>query len=153
MAVTENKVALTIIALTPILMHGRRVFEFRIFLLTSCAVGLPAPGAFYCLGVELNVICKLAFLSSMSSPRSTLIVLIFALLIPSYGDRIAEATLSYELHERRHFLVSFKTGCCRNPFSLKSKAPSRRCQNSPFGLKQLTSLIFHFAKICLQKTF
>jgi len=35
----------------------------------------------------------------------------------------------------------------------KSKAPSRRCQNSPLGLKQLTSLIFHFAKICLQKTF
>ena len=29
----------------------------------------------------------------------------------------------------------------------KSKAPSRRCQNSPSGLKQLTSLIFHFAKI------
>jgi hypothetical protein len=35
----------------------------------------------------------------------------------------------------------------------KSKALSRRCQNSPSGLKQLTSLIFHFAKIYSQKTF
>jgi hypothetical protein len=30
-AVTQNRVALTIIALMPILMHGRRVFEFRVF--------------------------------------------------------------------------------------------------------------------------
>jgi hypothetical protein len=29
----------------------------------------------------------------------------------------------------------------------KSKARSRRFQNSPFGLKQLESLFFHFAKI------
>jgi hypothetical protein len=29
----------------------------------------------------------------------------------------------------------------------KSKACSRRFQNSPFGLKQLKSLIFRFAKI------
>ena len=29
----------------------------------------------------------------------------------------------------------------------KSEARSRRCQNSPFGLKQLTSLILRFAKI------
>jgi len=28
-----------------------------------------------------------------------------------------------------------------------SKARSRRCQNPPFGLKQLASLFFHFAKI------
>ena len=28
---------------------------------------------------------------------------------------------------------------------------SRRCQNSPLGLKQLTSLIFHFAKGFLAK--
>jgi hypothetical protein len=33
----------------------------------------------------------------------------------------------------------------------KSKAHSRRCQNSPLGLKQLTSLIFHFAKGLLAK--
>jgi hypothetical protein len=53
-----------------------------------------------------------------------------------------------------------KTGCCPNAFSLgsetffdKSKAYSRRCQNSPFGLKQLTSLVFRFAKIYEQKTF
>jgi hypothetical protein len=35
----------------------------------------------------------------------------------------------------------------------KSKARSRRFQNSPFGLKQLQSLFFHFAKIYEQKTF
>jgi hypothetical protein len=35
----------------------------------------------------------------------------------------------------------------------KSKAPSRRFQNSPFGLKQLESHFFHFAKIYEQKTF
>jgi hypothetical protein len=35
----------------------------------------------------------------------------------------------------------------------KSKARSRRFQNSPFGLKQLKSLFFHFAKIYEQKTF
>jgi hypothetical protein len=33
----------------------------------------------------------------------------------------------------------------------KSKAPSRRCQNSPLELKQLTSLIFHFAEGFLAK--
>jgi hypothetical protein len=35
----------------------------------------------------------------------------------------------------------------------KSKARSRRFQNSPFGLKQLESLFFYFAKIYGQKTF
>jgi len=35
----------------------------------------------------------------------------------------------------------------------KSTACSSRCQNSPFGLKQLTSLIFRFAKIYYQKRF
>jgi len=35
----------------------------------------------------------------------------------------------------------------------KSRTRSRRCQNSPLGLKQLTSLIFRFAKISLQKKF
>jgi hypothetical protein len=35
----------------------------------------------------------------------------------------------------------------------KSKARSRRFQNSPFELKQLESLFFHFAKIYEQKTF
>jgi len=35
----------------------------------------------------------------------------------------------------------------------KSRACSRRCQNSPFGLKQLASLIFRFAKIYYQKRF
>jgi len=35
----------------------------------------------------------------------------------------------------------------------KSKACSRRFQNSPFGLKQLKSLFFRFAKIYGQKTF
>jgi hypothetical protein len=35
----------------------------------------------------------------------------------------------------------------------KSKARSRRFQNSPFGLKQLESPFFHFAKIYEQKTF
>jgi hypothetical protein len=35
----------------------------------------------------------------------------------------------------------------------KSKARSRGFQNSPFGLKQLESLFFHFAKIYEQKTF
>jgi hypothetical protein len=35
----------------------------------------------------------------------------------------------------------------------KSKARFRRFQNSPFGLKQLESLPFHFAKIYKQKTF
>jgi len=34
-----------------------------------------------------------------------------------------------------------------------SKACSRRFQNSPFGLKQLKSLIFRCAKIYKQKTF
>jgi hypothetical protein len=33
----------------------------------------------------------------------------------------------------------------------KSNACSRRSQNSPFGLKQLESLIFRFAKIYKQK--
>ena len=33
----------------------------------------------------------------------------------------------------------------------KSKAPTRQCQNSPLGLRQLTSLIFHFAKSLLAK--
>jgi hypothetical protein len=33
----------------------------------------------------------------------------------------------------------------------KSKARSRRCHNSPLGLKQLTSLVFHFAKSLLAK--
>jgi hypothetical protein len=35
----------------------------------------------------------------------------------------------------------------------KSKARSRRFQNSPFGLKQLESLFFHFAKIYGKKRF
>jgi hypothetical protein len=35
----------------------------------------------------------------------------------------------------------------------KSMARSRRFQNSPFGLKQLESLIFRFAKTYEQKTF
>jgi hypothetical protein len=35
----------------------------------------------------------------------------------------------------------------------KSKARSRRFQNSPFGLKLLESLFFHFSKIYEQKTF
>jgi hypothetical protein len=35
----------------------------------------------------------------------------------------------------------------------KSKACSRQCQNSPFGLKQLPLLIFRFAKIYCQKRF
>jgi hypothetical protein len=34
----------------------------------------------------------------------------------------------------------------------KSKACSRCFQNSPFGLKQLKALIFHFAKIYFQKS-
>jgi len=34
----------------------------------------------------------------------------------------------------------------------KSKACSRCFQNLPFGLKQLKALIFHFAKIYLQKS-
>jgi hypothetical protein len=34
-----------------------------------------------------------------------------------------------------------------------SKARSRRFQDLPFGLKQLESLFFHFAKIYEQKTF
>ena len=38
-------------------------------------------------------------------------------------------------------------------FFEKSKARSRQCQNWPLGLKQLTSLIFHFATISWQKTF
>ena len=79
------------------------VLSGRWYSLNQALIRLHAPGAFCCLGVELNVIWKPAFLSSMSSPRSTLIVLIFAHLIPSCGDRIAEATLSYKLHERRHF--------------------------------------------------
>jgi hypothetical protein len=35
----------------------------------------------------------------------------------------------------------------------KSKARSKRFENSPFGLKQFKSLIFRFAKIYSQKTF
>jgi len=35
----------------------------------------------------------------------------------------------------------------------KSKARSRRFENSPFELKQFKSLVFRFAKIYLQKTF
>jgi lipid-A-disaccharide synthase-like uncharacterized protein len=52
------------------------------------------------------------------------------------------------------------TGCCPNAFSLSSapifdtsKACSRRCQNSPFGLKSAAGgLIFRFAKMYWQKT-
>ncbi len=33
----------------------------------------------------------------------------------------------------------------------KDRRDSRRCQNSPLALKQLTSLIFHFAKGFLAK--
>jgi hypothetical protein len=44
----------------------------------------------------------------------------------------------------------YYAGCCRNPFSLGLKRflippmrrDSRRCQNSPLGLKQLASLFF-----------
>jgi hypothetical protein len=46
---------------------------------------------------------------------------------------------------------SFFTGS--ETFFDTSKARSRRFQNSPFGLKQLESLIFHFAKIYEKKTF
>jgi hypothetical protein len=35
----------------------------------------------------------------------------------------------------------------------KSKACSRQCQDSPFGLNPLALLIFRFAKIYEQKTF
>jgi len=35
----------------------------------------------------------------------------------------------------------------------KSKARSRQFQNSPFGLEQLESPFFHFAKIYEQKMF
>jgi hypothetical protein len=41
---------------------------------------------------------------------------------------------------------------CSETFFDKSKACSRRCQNSPFALKQLTSLVLRFAKIYEQKT-
>jgi hypothetical protein len=40
---------------------------------------------------------------------------------------------------------------CPETFFDKSKACSRRYENSPFGLKQLISLIFRFAKIYEQK--
>jgi hypothetical protein len=40
---------------------------------------------------------------------------------------------------------------CSEAFFDKSKARFRRCQNSPCGLKQLTSLALRFAKICSQK--
>ena len=42
---------------------------------------------------------------------------------------------------------------CSETFFDKSRACSRRCQNSPFGLNQLTSQIFRVAKICKQKAF
>jgi hypothetical protein len=42
---------------------------------------------------------------------------------------------------------------CSETFFDKSKACSRRYQNSPFGLKQLISLILRFAKVYEQKTF
>jgi hypothetical protein len=48
-------------------------------------------------------------------------------------------------------LKSFFAGS--ETFFDKSKARSRRFQNSPFGLNQLESLFFHFAKIYEQKTF
>jgi len=52
------------------------------------------------------------------------------------------------------------TGCCRNPFSLGLKrllinlglAPGD-VKTRPLGFKQLTSLIFRFAKIYYQKRF
>jgi hypothetical protein len=46
---------------------------------------------------------------------------------------------------------SFFTGS--ETFFDKSKARSIRFQNSPFGLKQLESLFFHFAEIYEQKPF
>jgi hypothetical protein len=42
---------------------------------------------------------------------------------------------------------------CSETFFDKSKACSRQWQNSPFGLKQLASLFFRFAKICEKKRF
>jgi len=51
------------------------------------------------------------------------------------------------LPKRKSFFAGPET------FFDKSKARSRRFQNSPFGLKQLESLFFHFAKIYVQKTF
>jgi hypothetical protein len=42
---------------------------------------------------------------------------------------------------------------CSEKFLDKSKACSRRFENSPFGLKQFKSLIFRFAKVYEQETF
>jgi hypothetical protein len=48
-------------------------------------------------------------------------------------------------------LLSKSLFACSETFFDKSKACFRRCQNSPFGLKQLTSLVLRFAKIYEQK--
>ncbi len=42
---------------------------------------------------------------------------------------------------------------CSETFLDKSKACSRQCQNSPFGLKQLALLFLRFAKTYEQETF
>jgi hypothetical protein len=50
-------------------------------------------------------------------------------------------------------LLSKSFFACSETFFDKSKACSRRFQNSPIGLKQLESLFFHFAKIYEKKHF
>jgi len=62
-------------------------------------------------------------------------------MLGSIGMRLAEKMGTFQ---NRLLLKSLFTGS--KTFFDKSKAPSRRCQNSPLGLKQLTSLIFRFAK-------
>jgi hypothetical protein len=71
-----------------------------------------------------------------------------------------QAALGRDEFPRAEGNVQYSTGCCpihffagSETFFDKSKARSRQFQNSPFGLKQLESLFFHFAKIYKQKTF
>jgi hypothetical protein len=58
---------------------------------------------------------------------------------------IYDENLEYGLNMNR--LLPKSLFALSKTFFDKSKARSRRFQNSPFGLKQLKSLIFRFAKI------
>jgi len=72
-------------------------------------------------------------------------------IVSSIGLRIKE---SRELKEKSNQINSLYNGLLPKSFFAgyetffyKSKVRSRRFQNSPFGLKQLESHFFHFAKI------
>ena len=87
--------------------------------------------------------------------------MVFLLNPPVEDTACGEADKSLRLpREMPAQLNPYLTGCCPNHFSLALKhflinlslVPGD-LKNSPFGLKQLESHFFHFAKIYKQKTF